>query len=238
VKRTFVEVKEEKCVVTRSRAVSDSFCVQCYDTDGSTTVSEDEEQFEDDRHDSDVPHCEPARWVDRQAATTPGFLATAPTKSMDHSLASMQQGGAHEPTTVMLRNLPNNIKRDQLLQMLDSAGFAAKYNFVYLPMDFDKKSSLGYAFLNMNSGVFAKEIIEQLNGTRPWIRSSSHKMLTVCLSVCIRGLPKLVDRYRNSRVMHHDVPDEFKPFILENGLPVEFPRNTKRVRQPVRGRRG
>merc|ERR1719461_2657977 len=52
-------------------------------------------------------------------------------------------------TTLMLRNLPLDYTRDMLLQLLDKEGFAGKYDFIYLPVDFKTRAGLGYAFLNM-----------------------------------------------------------------------------------------
>eukprot|EP00928_Gymnodinium_smaydae_P000748 TRINITY_DN1028_c0_g1_i17.p1 TRINITY_DN1028_c0_g1~~TRINITY_DN1028_c0_g1_i17.p1 ORF type:complete len:321 (+),score=60.47 TRINITY_DN1028_c0_g1_i17:81-1043(+) len=52
-------------------------------------------------------------------------------------------------TTVMLRNLPNNYSRMMLTDMIDNEGFAGKYDFVYLPMDFSTQACLGYAFVNL-----------------------------------------------------------------------------------------
>ncbi|CAK0853388.1 unnamed protein product [Prorocentrum cordatum] len=57
--------------------------------------------------------------------------------------------GGHEPkTTVVIRNVPIHVTRDQLLQRLDSWGFAAQYDFLYLPINFAKLQNFGYAFVN------------------------------------------------------------------------------------------
>merc|ERR1719335_475768 len=52
-------------------------------------------------------------------------------------------------TTVILRNLPNNYTRQMLLDLMDSEGFACKYDFVYIPVDFGSQAGLGYAFINL-----------------------------------------------------------------------------------------
>ena len=57
-------------------------------------------------------------------------------------------------TTVMLRNMPNNYSRTMLLELLDAEGFAGQYDFLYLPMDFQSRASLGYAFINFVDPVY------------------------------------------------------------------------------------
>merc|ERR1711933_713699 len=51
-------------------------------------------------------------------------------------------------TTVMLRNLPSFFTRDMLVELLDSFGFAALYDFVRLPVDIARLSCLGFGFVN------------------------------------------------------------------------------------------
>lgn len=138
-------------------------------------------------------------------------------------------------TTLMLRNLPSCFIRQNVLDMLDEAGFAGTYDFVYLPIDFHTGAGLGYAFLNAVDNQQANAIIEGLQGYSSWNDTSSQKILDVCWSAPHQGLDMLVDRYRNSRVMHGSVPDEYKPVLFTNGTRVPFPRHTKRIRAPFLG---
>merc|ERR1712232_142249 len=64
--------------------------------------------------------------------------------SSDDELALCNQ----VPTTVILRNIPVEYTRQMFLKMLDSEGFAGKYDFIYMPRDFQRSFSLGYVFVN------------------------------------------------------------------------------------------
>lgn len=55
-----------------------------------------------------------------------------------------------------------------MVQLLDEQGFLAKYDFVYLPIDFKNSSGLGYAFVNMVSHEDALEVMEKLGGFKDW----------------------------------------------------------------------
>jgi len=136
-----------------------------------------------------------------------------------------------ERTTVMLRNMPNNYNRKMLLQMMDGEGFAGQYNFVYMPIDFKSRASLGYAFINMVSPEAAQKFWGVFDGYSKWVLPS-RKMSKVSWSSPHQGLQAHLERYKNSPLMHVDVPDDYRPILLENGVRVAFPTSTKRLRAP------
>ncbi|CAJ1396580.1 unnamed protein product [Effrenium voratum] len=136
-----------------------------------------------------------------------------------------------ECTTVMLRNLPNNYTRAMLLAMLDNEGFEGKYNFLYLPIDFQSRACLGYAFVNLVDPSFVPNFWEKFSGYSKWVLPSK-KVCGVSWSGPHQGLEAHVERYRNSPVMHESVPDEYKPVILQHGLRVAFPEPSKAPRPP------
>lgn len=49
-------------------------------------------------------------------------------------------------TTLMIRNLPYSVTREELIEAVDASGFADLYNFVYLPHRWNKQ--LGFTFIN------------------------------------------------------------------------------------------
>jgi hypothetical protein len=134
-------------------------------------------------------------------------------------------------TTVMFRNLPNDYSQKMLLALLDSEGFHGLYDFVYLPFDFKRYAGLGYAFVNMVSPDAAKKVKTKLQGFRKW-NLPSKKILEVCYSNPLQGLAANIERYRNSPVMHSDVPEEFKPALFKNKRRIPFPAPTVSLRSP------
>lgn len=135
-------------------------------------------------------------------------------------------------TTIILRNLPNDFKRSSLLDVLNSEGFFGLYDFVYMPTDFRKWLSFGFAFVNFVTHTVADSALRHfdqfcIEGTECVSGWSEN----------LQGLEPHVDRYRNSPVMHHSVPDEYKPVLFMHGAPVSMPHSTKRIPRPRTGGR-
>lgn len=136
-----------------------------------------------------------------------------------------------EFTTLMLRNIPNDYTRTMILELLDSKALSGKYNFVYLPIDFNRMAALGYVFVNFVSRADAELARLCLQGFQQW-NVQSKKVCEVGWGNPLQGLTAHIERYRSSPVMHKDVPDEFKPILFSAGSRVPFPPPTKRVRPP------
>jgi len=134
--------------------------------------------------------------------------------------------------TVMLRNLPNSYTRVMLIQLLDSEGFAGKYDFVYFPIDFKSRLSLAYAFINLVSAKETQRFWKHFHGFSKWA-VPSHKAARVNWSE-FQGLAANIERYRNSPIMHEAVPDEYKPVLFSDASRVPFPAPTEKVRAPRR----
>lgn len=141
---------------------------------------------------------------------------------------------AVQRTTVMLRNLPNNYTRHMLLNMIDSEGFAGRYDFLYLPIDFKTHAALGYAFLNLITPEDAERVHQRLNGFTRWVLPSS-KVCSISWSQPHQGLEAHIARYRSSPLMHAAVPDSYRPILFKNGIRVPFPAPTKNIKPPRQG---
>jgi len=134
-------------------------------------------------------------------------------------------------TTVMLRNMPNNYTRDMLLELVNSMGFAGCYDFAYLPVDFKSQAGLGYAFINFVSTAEAQRCFDCFEGFSEW-KVPSEKVCTVTWGSPYQGLEAHIERYQNSPVMHHSIPDEWKPVLLDQGVRITFPAPTKPIKTP------
>jgi hypothetical protein len=132
----------------------------------------------------------------------------------------------------MLRNLPNNYTRAMLLKHIDEKGFTGLYDFFYLPIDFNTQACLGYSFINLRSPANACALLRAFDGFHDWL-IPTRKQCMVGWSNPHQGLQSNVERYRNSPVMHKDVPDAFKPCVFNHlSERTSFPSPTKRLRCP------
>jgi len=139
--------------------------------------------------------------------------------------------GEADWTTLALRNIPCNYTRQDMLDVLDERSIC--YDFVYLPMDFKRKANLGYAFVNVVSPVEAERVRKCLSGFSDWRRSTSVKKLEVGWArPDQQGLAVNIDRYRDSPVMHQDVPEAWKPVIFCNGQRQLFPAPRLMLKRP------
>jgi len=139
-------------------------------------------------------------------------------------------------TTIMMRHLPNNYTREMVVQLLNDHNFKGKYDFVYLPYDFSRDFSnpanYGYAFINFVSNEEARRAWSEFSKFDHWISSASKKVCDVDWSP-LQGKDEHVKRYRDSSVMHHEVPDCYKPAIYDqNGNQMQFPKSLKSLHRP------
>merc|ERR1740129_2591819 len=118
----------------------------------------------------------------------------------------------------------------KLLELLDSQGFAGRYDFAYLPVAFDTLVVMDFAFVNMATPEDAQSIHSHFEGFT-WGGSSS-AACHVVWNDKQQGLPALKERYRNSPVMHDCVPDQFKPIIIMDGKRRAFPLPSQKVKAP------
>ena len=81
--------------------------------------------------------------------------------------------GREKRTTLMIRNIPNKYTQTMLLEELNEV-LHRKFDFFYLPIDFRKKTNMGYAFINMIDPVATVVLVKQFHG-KGWRSSKSEK---------------------------------------------------------------
>jgi hypothetical protein len=135
-----------------------------------------------------------------------------------------------EQTGVCWMNLPNNYTRDELVALIDSYNFAGYYDFFCSPIDFTNKALLGYAFINFVSEEKATEFWDRFQDFTQW-KLKSEKVSEVAWSED-QGLHDCIERWRNSPVMHPDVPDTYRPLFFRDGQRVPFPAPTRKLKAP------
>jgi len=221
-----------------------SDCATSVDNDDSSSSwgSDSEDSSSSQGHNSDtwsgdcppgvfsLPDVQPCA-VMRQA-TPVAFLMPRSTPQVEQTgrtQAAVQDGTM---TSLMLRNIPNNLKRGALLELFDALGFRGLYNFVYLPIDFSRNSNVGYCFVNLVDAAVASKFQTTFQGFQGWTGSSRKVCEAVWTVKLNQGLACHVDRYRNSPVMHADVPDDCRPILLKDGQRIEFPAPTKLLKRP------
>lgn len=147
------------------------------------------------------------------------------------NMAVVVEDAQDSRTALMMRNLPNDYTRNMVLELLDSKGFQGCYDFFYLPVDFQRSSGLGYAFVNFVTHAAAENARQVLQGFKSW-KVRSQKILEVSWSGFSQGLEANIERYQNSSVWHSSVPEEFKPLLFVNGVRIAFPAPSKPIKQP------
>lgn len=178
------------------------------------------------------------------SSSSPPSPGRSGSESAQTAAAAQAAGALGEVrTTVMLRNLPGVISRDALMGMLESMGFGGQFDLVYIPVDFSSGAGLGYAFINMVAPEYVAHLWECFDGFSIWgefgIDCDDDKVCSVSWSDPHQGLQAHVERYQNSPVMHPDVPDDWKPALFVQGIRVDFPSPTKKIKAPkVRSKKG
>lgn len=158
--------------------------------------------------------------------------STAP-RTLERLHASSQKR-----TTLIMKRLPSACTREVLQSMLNLAGFAGSYDFLYLPVNFKTWQLFHYCLINFVSHAEAERALAMLQSRNFYWPDGAPAGDEIEADWCekTQGLATHIDQYRNSPVMHRTVPDEFKPILLQNGVRVPFPFPTTAI-VPPQGRK-
>lgn len=114
-------------------------------------------------------------------------------------------------TTLMIKNIPNNVTQIKLLEKINKY-FQGTYNFFYLPIDFNKKLNAGYAFINFKNPKTIVKFCEQFEG-KPWGFDHDTKKICYISYARIQGFKCISDHFKRSSIMKQ-VDEKIKPIIL------------------------
>jgi len=114
-------------------------------------------------------------------------------------------------------------------------GLVGKFDFVYVPFNFQSKKGLGYAFVNVASAAHVPEVALAMRGFSSWPSSGNIRSTKVCevcwASVELQGLEANVMRYRDSPVMRQRADVFSKPQVFDaNGKALTFPAPQQKVK--------
>jgi hypothetical protein len=139
----------------------------------------------------------------------------------------VQQSVEDTYTTVIFRHLPKQFTQALLLELLRREGFGAVVDFLYVPSDFKKGVCLSYAIVNFATNSDASSAMAHFQDFQVEDRE-----LALEWSASHQGKVALVDKYRNSAVMHQSVPTVYKPLVFVAGKQGVFPAPTEQITPP------
>jgi hypothetical protein len=114
------------------------------------------------------------------------------------------EGGIDVRTTIMVRNIPNEMSSDELKAVVDKVCWG-RYDFIYLRFDFAQNKNVGYAFVNFLSpadvltfyyAYTGKEYIEGMSS-----RSGRAPRLGEIAYATCQGQDCAIEKFRNSSIM-------------------------------------
>jgi len=116
-------------------------------------------------------------------------------------------------TTIMIRNIPNRYRQNELVQEINMNDFEGTYDFVYLPMDKSTTSNVGYAFVNFIEEKYAFRAMEVFTNYRfSKYQNISRKIASVSVAH-IQGFEANMKHYKQSAVNDGKVTDN-RPLII------------------------
>lgn len=135
-------------------------------------------------------------------------------KSKRSRVASVREN----ETTVLVRSIPRELTPCAVLESLGE--FRSVIDFVYVPIEFETRHNLGYAFVNFTDKAAVPLVAAQLVrlfGEEAFLQPAK-----------IMGVEANVQRFRNSSVMAV-LPEDCKPMLFQRGKQVPFPKPTKKL---------
>jgi len=172
--------------------------------------------------------------VDTGAAST---LSSSDRRKWMLEAAAAAQGC----TTVMLRNIPNRYTRDMLLERLNQ-GYKAQYDFVYLPIDFNSKCNVGYAFINFRTSAAARGFMQEfhLKKAQQCLPGFSSQKVCEVSFATVQGREANMENFRDEQFIEKlkERPEWHPLFLDDNGKEIPLSKVLSGVGKKRRGASG
>lgn len=151
-----------------------------------------------------------------------------PAAGLKEKLFGSHAGGAAElasafkergVTTLMLRNLPQNVTQLRFVEELSNTGFAGLYDFCYMPSTFRTGTGKGYAFVNLVSADVMSNFVKVWHGARLFGMMSSDTPINVS-AAAIQGREENARKWDAPRMRRVRNP-ALRPLVLADGVEYE-----------------
>ena len=127
--------------------------------------------------------------------------------------------GKDKRTTLMLRNIPNKYKLDDLVKEIDKS-FWGKYDYINLPIDYERKLNLGYAFINFVDPLHIILFYETYHNKR-WMRYKSDKKMDMAYADK-QGKKDINCKDEQTYYAQHDTRFNFKSLNPKIQIPIGY----------------
>jgi len=106
-------------------------------------------------------------------------------------------------STIMFRNIPNKYTRSMLHGRLNETFGKLDYDFIYMPIDFNNKCNVGYAFVNFRNKEAIEKVVKEFHNKEcqvalPGFNSSKVVEITPAR---VQGLENNIEHLQNSTVI-------------------------------------
>ena len=103
--------------------------------------------------------------------------------------------GEERRTTLMVRNIPNRFTKDAMILEFNKH-FEGEYDFFYLPIDFNNKCNVGYAFINFKTPKAMIDFHQRYNGNT-WPKFKSNKVCAITFAR-LQGREAMLKHFEDS----------------------------------------
>lgn len=129
-----------------------------------------------------------------------------------------------QPTTLMIRNVPNRYTQQDLIVELENLGFKGLFDFLYLPVDQGGRnrhrvSSVGYAFVNFVDHQAAEQCRAVLHGFNFKKDGKLSNKVAIVSVAHIQGLEANLAHYKNAAVNMARKSNHLGPVVMAQLAP-------------------